>query len=76
MSGSKPRQAPHINVNELFRRVKKTTLGAGPEPNSLPKLAFRAPMKEMQPPGKNHDKSVSIHHTVFPKITLVDLQWF
>ena len=54
-------------LTNYLEELQKTTLGAGAEPNSLPKLAFRAPMKEMQPPGENHDKSVSIHHTVFPK---------
>ena len=54
-------------LTNYLEELQKTTLGAGAEPNSLLKLAFRAPMKGMQPPSENHDKSASIHHTVFLK---------
>ena len=57
----------YININELLRRAVKITLAAAGEPSPLPKLAFRAPMKGMRIPGKNHNKTESIYPKVSPK---------
>ena len=38
-------------LTNYLEELQKTTLGAGAEPNSLPKLAFRTPIRGMRTPG-------------------------